>query len=82
VFRRAGVVDFSPEQMQFLQFGRGVDTTRLRNDFGYVPRYPTLEAFDAFVRGRALTRYVDPERVAMVEQLVLAGVDRGRSVHA
>jgi len=82
VVRRAGVVDFSPEQMQFLQFGRGVDTTRLKNDFGYVPQYTTLEAFDDFVAGRRLTRYVDPERVARLEQLVLAGVDRGRTINA
>jgi UDP-glucose 4-epimerase len=82
VFRRAGLVDFSPEQMQFLQFGRGVDTTRLREDFGYAAGYTTLEAFDDFVQGRGLSRYVDPERVARVEQLVLAGVDRGRPAHA
>jgi UDP-glucose 4-epimerase len=82
VFRRAGIVDFSPEQLQFLQFGRGVDTARLHRDFGYVPRYTTVAAFDDFVRGRGLTRYVDPGRVAQVEQLVLASVDRGRSVHA
>src|SRR5436305_405323 len=82
VFRRAGLVDFSPEQMQFLQFGRGVDTTRLRTDFGYAAGYSTLEAFDDFVQGRGLSRYVDPDRVARVEQLVLAGVDRGRPAHA
>ena len=82
VFRRAGLVDFSPEQMEFLQFGRGVDTQRLHRDFGYTPRYTTLEAFDDFVSGRGLSRYVDPERVARVEQMVLAGVDRGRSDHA
>ena len=82
MFRRAGLVDFSPEQMQFLQFGRGVDTTRLRQDFGYVPRYTTLEAFDDFVSGRELSRYVHPERVARMEQMVLAGVDRGRPAHA
>jgi len=81
-FRRAGVVDFSPEQLQFLQFGRGVDTTRLHTDFGYVPEFTTLAAYDDFVHGRGLTRYVDPERVAQVEQLVLASVDRGRTVHA
>src|SRR5947209_8922518 len=82
VFRRVGLVDFSPEQMQFLHFGRGVDTTRLRRDFGYQPRYSTLEAFDDFVQGRSLTRYVDPERVARVENLVLSSVDRGRTVNA
>ena len=82
VFRRAGLVDFSPEQMQFLEFGRGVDTTRLRQDFGYAPRFSTLEAFDDFVSGRALTRYVHPERVARVERLVLSGVARRRPANA
>jgi UDP-glucose 4-epimerase len=62
IFRRAGLVDFSPEQAQFLQFGRGVDTTRLCEDFGYLPRYTTLEAFDDFVVGSGLTRIVDPQR--------------------
>jgi UDP-glucose 4-epimerase len=76
------MVDFSPEQMDLLQFGRGVDTTRLKQDFGYIPQYTTLEAFDDFVAGRRLTRYVDPEKVAMLEQLVLAGVDRGRTANA
>ena len=51
MFRRAGLVDFSPEQVEFLEFGRGVDTTRLHEDFGYQPRYRTLEAFDDFVQG-------------------------------
>src|SRR5581483_5855587 len=27
MFRRTGLVDFSPEQVRFLQFGRAVDTT-------------------------------------------------------
>ena len=82
LFRRAGLVDFSPEQMQFLQFGRGVDVTRLRDDFGYKPAYGTLEAFDDFVAGRGLTRYIDPNRVADVEQRLLAQVERRRPVNA
>ncbi|MDQ1695831.1 MAG: UDP-glucose 4-epimerase [Frankiaceae bacterium] len=82
LFRRAGLVDFSPEQMDFLQFGRGVDTTRLREDFGFAPAYTTLQAFDDFVAGRGLTRYIDPERVSDVEQRVLAGLERRRTAHA
>ena len=82
VFRRAGLVDFSPEQMQFLQFGRGVDTTRLRQDFGYSPAFTTRAAFDDFVAGRGLTRYLDPDRMAGVEERVLASVQRRRSAHA
>jgi UDP-glucose 4-epimerase len=81
-FRRAGLVDFSPEQMQFLEFGRGVDNTRLHRDFGYVPRFTTIEAFDDFVHGRGLTRYVDPDRVAKVEQFVLSNVERRRPANA
>jgi UDP-glucose 4-epimerase len=82
VFRRAGLVDFSPEQTQFLQFGRGVDNTRLRTDFGYQPKFTTLQAFDDFVAGRGLTRYVDPDRLALLEQLLLSGPDRRRTAHA
>ena len=44
VSRRFGFVDYSPEQMRFLNFGRVVDTTRLRTEFGYVPRYSTADA--------------------------------------
>jgi UDP-glucose 4-epimerase len=62
VFRRTGLVDFSPEQVQFLQFGRGVDTGRLREDFGYDTRYTTIEAFDDFVAGSGLTPIVNPDR--------------------
>jgi UDP-glucose 4-epimerase len=82
LFRRAGLVDFSPEQMEFLQFGRGVDVTRLHQDFGYRPAYTTIEAFDDFVAGRGLTRYIDPDRVADIEQRVLAQVERRRPVNA
>ena len=42
--RRFGFVDYSPEQMRFLNFGRVVDTTVLRTEFGYTPRYTTAAA--------------------------------------
>src|SRR3954447_5748810 len=44
VSRRFGFVDYSPEQMRFLNFGRVVDTTVLRTQFGYTPRYSTAAA--------------------------------------
>jgi UDP-glucose 4-epimerase len=82
VFRRAGLVDFSPEQMQFLQFGRGTDVTRLHEEFGFTPRYTTVQAFDDFVTGRGLTRYIDPNQVAGVEQRLLAQMERRRPINA
>ncbi|GAB3194550.1 SDR family oxidoreductase [Geodermatophilus arenarius] len=48
--RRFGYVDYSPEQMRFLNFGRVVDTTVLRTEFGYTPRYTTAEALADYAR--------------------------------
>jgi UDP-glucose 4-epimerase len=72
LFRGARLVDFSPEQMRFLNFGRVVDTTRLRTTFGFTPRWTTVQAFDDYVRGRALRPLVAPERIESVERGVLA----------
>jgi UDP-glucose 4-epimerase len=70
----ARVVAFSPEQMRLPNFGRVVDTTRLRTGFGFTPRWTTAQAFDDFVRGRALRPLVGPEQVACAERLVDRGV--------
>jgi UDP-glucose 4-epimerase len=67
----ARVVDFSPEQMRFLNFGRVVDLTRLIDDFGFEPRWTTTQAFDDFVRGKALAPVLGPERIASLERGVL-----------
>jgi UDP-glucose 4-epimerase len=48
VVRRARLADFSPDQITFLTYGRGVDTTRMRSEFGFEPKYTTAEAFDDF----------------------------------
>ncbi|MEJ7833753.1 MAG: NAD-dependent epimerase/dehydratase family protein [Nocardioides sp.] len=46
--RSARFADFSPEQRGFLTYGRGVDTTRMRAELGFEPRYTTAEAFAQF----------------------------------
>jgi UDP-glucose 4-epimerase len=48
VLRQARVADFSPEQLGFLTYGRGVDTTRMRQTLGFEPRYSTASAFADF----------------------------------
>lgn len=71
VIRRLGLADFSPEQVRFLTYGRGVDTTRMKTVFGFTPQHTTPETFDAFVRARSLNRMLPPERVEAAEdQLV------------
>jgi UDP-glucose 4-epimerase len=71
ILRSARLVDFSPEQMRFLNFGRVVDTTRLRTEFGFTPRWTTVQAFDDYVRGRALRPVLGPEQIESVEQTLL-----------
>jgi UDP-glucose 4-epimerase len=72
ILRGARVVDFSPEQMRFLNFGRVVDTARLKEDFGFAPRWTTAQAFDDYVRGRALRPVLGSERLASAERGVLS----------
>ncbi|MDA3628066.1 NAD-dependent epimerase/dehydratase family protein [Saccharopolyspora oryzae] len=67
-FRSARVVDFSSEQLRYLNFGRVLDTTRLREQFGFTPRWTTRQAFDDFVSGRGLRPVVDPETVLAAER--------------
>ena len=72
MLRGARVVDFSPEQMRFLNFGRVVDVARLREEFGFVPRWTTTQAFDDFVRGQALSPVLGAERIEAIERGVLS----------
>lgn len=48
------LADFSPDQVRFLTYGRGVDTTRAADELAFTPRYSTGRAFDDFVRGHGL----------------------------
>jgi UDP-glucose 4-epimerase len=48
--RQARLSDFSPEQLVFLTYGRGVDTTRMRTQLGFEPAYSTAEACADFCR--------------------------------
>ncbi len=57
---------FSPDQVRMLMAGRVVDTTRLRTDVGFTPRFTTVEAFDDFAD--ILVRPVDPAAVGRAEQ--------------
>lgn len=75
----AGVAALAAEQLR-LEFGQVVDTTRLRTDFGFTPRWTTAQAFDDFVRGRALRPLLGRGRVeaglALVDRAAHALADR------
>ncbi|MDQ1247352.1 MAG: UDP-glucose 4-epimerase [Actinomycetota bacterium] len=79
--RRAGLADFSPEQVRFLTYGRGVDTTRMRDVFGLHPQHTTAETFDEFVRSRTTPRLIPPEKVEAAERQLISLLGRG-TAHA
>ncbi|HET6627462.1 MAG TPA: NAD-dependent epimerase/dehydratase family protein [Nocardioidaceae bacterium] len=76
LIRQARFGDFSPEQMAFLTFGRGVDTTRMREVLGFEPGYTTEAAFEDFRRSVS-PGLASAERVAAVEGLVTGALGGG-----
>lgn len=44
-----GLRDIGSSQLQYLRFGRVVDTTRMRTEFGFTPQYNTEEALHAYL---------------------------------
>jgi len=64
------------DQLDYLSYGRVMDTTRMRTELGFEPKWTTLEAFDDFVRGRGLTPIIDPDWVRSLEGRVLAVAQR------
>jgi UDP-glucose 4-epimerase len=79
VLRRFGVADFSPEQIRFLSYGRVLDTTRMRDDLGFTPRYTTREAFDDFVREQGLRGLLSRDTLGAVERRLLDVLASGSS---
>jgi UDP-glucose 4-epimerase len=80
LFRRAGLVDFSPEQMRFLEYGRVADVERLHTQFGYRPAYSTAEAFDDWVAAAGMRRLIKREQVEALERGVLNLTARGQAI--
>ncbi len=78
--RQTRVADFSPEQVAFLTFGRGLDTSRMRKVLGYEPRFTTPEAFADFASslspGLLSAARVRATQTALVGALTPRGGDR------
>ena len=66
--RRAGLADFSPEQIRFLTYGRALDCTKLRDRYGFTPTYSTHDAFVEFVHERGLDQQMPKHRVEAMER--------------
>jgi UDP-glucose 4-epimerase len=67
---RARLVDFSPDNLRYLNYGRVLDTTRLKTVFGFSPRWTTRQAFDDYVHGTRLRPVVDMSLLAGLERRI------------
>jgi len=77
-FRAAGIVDFSPEQMRYLEHGRVADVSRLTAELGWAPR-PTAEAFEDFASRHRPSALLNPQTIGAAEQGLLGLLGRGRT---
>jgi len=66
--RQTGLVDFAPDQIKFLMYGRIADVDRLKKQFGYTPEFTTEEAFKDFITKRKLAKIFTHEQAAQWER--------------
>jgi len=74
--RATRYTELDREQLDYLSYGRVMDTSRMRNDLGYSPKWTTAEAFDDYVRGRGLTPIIDPRWVRSMESRAVSVAQR------
>jgi UDP-glucose 4-epimerase len=67
-FRRGRKADVASDQLRFLRYGRGVDVTRLIEEFGYTPKWSTRDAFEDYLRRRRITGLIDRDEVIRWER--------------
>jgi UDP-glucose 4-epimerase len=78
--RQTRRADFSPEQVAFLTFGRGLDTGRMRSMLGFEPSFTTAEAFADFATS-VTPGIFGPERVLATESALVGALTSGKGSH-
>jgi UDP-glucose 4-epimerase len=76
--RATSHTELDREQLNYVSYGRVMDTARMRKDLGYNPKWTTAEAFDDYVRGRGLQPILDPRWVRSVESRAISAAQRLR----
>lgn len=77
--RQARVADFSREQIDYLAYGRGVDTTRMREVLGFHPSRTTEQAFAEFAASFE-PGIISERRVRAAESALVGALGGSRDV--
>jgi UDP-glucose 4-epimerase len=79
---KLGLPDFSPEQLQFITYGRGLDTARMRSDLGFEPSYTTEQTLLDFASSLPEGPLSGRHPVFAAERLVAAARSRPTGPYA
>ena len=52
LLKRLGLTQYGPEQIDFLRYRPVLDNTRLKRDFGYLPKLSSAEVFELWRNSR------------------------------
>ncbi|MDI9919182.1 NAD-dependent epimerase/dehydratase family protein [Rhodococcus sp. IEGM 1379] len=63
---------YTDEQLEYFRFGCGLDTTRMRTEMGFSPRWTTMQALDDFVRATQTRRIIGSSWIDRAEQTLTA----------
>jgi UDP-glucose 4-epimerase len=74
--RRLGVVDFATDQLRYLLYGRVADNSRMKERFGFEPRFSSRAALLDFARGQRVRRLISERQVAEWERDLYAFLRR------
>ncbi|HEV7205865.1 MAG TPA: NAD-dependent epimerase/dehydratase family protein [Jatrophihabitans sp.] len=79
--RNSGVAEVTAEEARYLAYGRAVDTSALRQQFGYTPRYSTAAALDSFLAGQRRLTGLLRAGLGVGSELLQARRERGIAIH-
>ena len=68
--------EINRDRLDYWSYGRVMDITRMRVEFGFSPKWTTAEAFDDYLRGRGITPIIDPEWVRSLERRAVSVAQR------
>jgi UDP-glucose 4-epimerase len=79
IVRRMGYIDFTSEQIEHLKYGRGIDTSRIRERLGFSAKFSTLETFENFLQAHPMGRVLPWEAQEREEMPSVSEI--GRASH-
>ena len=76
IFTGEGLKKIGSSQIEYLKYGRGVDNRRMREVFGFSPRYSTSQALAAYIKDSGIEPVVSADTARAAVRAMLAAVPR------